>query len=154
MRLLTILFLSAITVAAQQAKLSDLDGMAGCWERRDAPKKLLVTEQWMKPAGGAMLGMGRTVRDGKATDWEFMRIEQRGDTLVFIAMPRGNKTETEFTLTGTVKPGEVVFENPAHDFPQVVSYRFDARTLTGRIEGKLKDKPTAIDFPFVRTACP
>jgi hypothetical protein len=135
------------------ARLADLGWMAGCWERSDDAKKLLSSEQWMRPAGGVMLGLGRTITDGRATDWEYMRIEQRGDHLVFVAWPRANKDETEFKLIGS-KPGESIFENLAHDFPQRVIYRLSGDRLTGRIEGKLNGKEMGIDFPFKRASCP
>ena len=151
-----LIFLFCGIAGAQEmapARLDDLGWMAGCWERSNEAKKLVASEQWMRPAGGVMLGMGRTIADGRATDWEFMRIEQRGDHLVFIARPRANKEETEFKLIGS-KPGESVFENPAHDFPQRVIYRFSGDKLTGRIEGKLNGKETGIDFAFKRAPCP
>ena len=61
--------LSTLSVAGQNKtmEIGDLDGMAGCWERRDDSKKLLVSEQWMSPAGTSILGMGRTVKNGKTT---------------------------------------------------------------------------------------
>lgn len=151
MRALTVLLLLA-TGAAGQARLSDLDGMAGCWERRDEKKQMFFSEQWMKPAGGAMLGMGRTVANGKAVDWEFMRIQQRGDSLVFVARPRENKEETEFPLL-SAKPGEVVFENKEHDFPQRVIYRFSGDAMTGRVEGQMNGRSRSLDFPFKKVPC-
>ncbi len=39
--------------------------------------------------GTSILGMGRTVKDGKTVDWEFMRIEQRADGIYFVAKTKG-----------------------------------------------------------------
>src|SRR5438105_3379760 len=71
--------------------LANLSWMAGCWESRDEVKRLFLSEQWMKPAGGVMLGIGRTVKSGKAVDFEFMRIEQQGANMFYIARPKENK---------------------------------------------------------------
>jgi hypothetical protein len=132
------------------ATIEDLAGMAGCWER--STPNSVITEQWMKPAGNSMIGMGRTVRNGKTTGYEFMRLEARSDGIYFVALPRENAVETAFKLIRSTS-GEFVFENPEHDFPQRVIYRIDGDRLSGRIEGNNKGKPMSIDFPYKRTAC-
>ncbi len=134
------------------ADISDFDGMAGCWERSDPAKKLLVTEQWMKPAGTSILGMGRTVKNGKTTAFEYMRIEQRADGIYLVAKPSENKDETPFKLKSSTL-NEIVFENPEHDFPQRIIYKLDGKKMIGRIEGMNNGKPMGIDFPFTKVSC-
>jgi hypothetical protein len=141
-----------MTAAAQTAfRLSDLSWMAGCWESRDGGQRL-ISEQWMQPAGGLMLGMGRTVERDKAVDFEMMRIEQNGADVVFYARPRANKEETAFKM---IKggDGEAVFENKSHDFPQRVIYRRNGDKLLASIEGDQKGKLVVIGFPMVRAKC-
>jgi len=107
----------------------------------------------MKPAGGMMIGMARTVTSGKAAQWEFMRIEQVGDNLTFFATPKGNAGETPFKLIRIGKD-EVAFENPANDFPHRVIYRLvNPNELAARIEGTLNGKVKGIDFPSTRAKC-
>jgi len=132
--------------------ISDLAGMAGCWEHRDVKKSLLMSEQWMKPSGTSIFGVGRTVKKGKTVDYEFMRIEQRDDGIYFIAQPKENAVETPFKLIRSTL-SEVVFENKDHDFPQRVIYTLKGNTMTGRIEGDQNGKFLGIDFPLVRTKC-
>jgi hypothetical protein len=81
-----------------------------------------IVEQWMKPAGGTMLGMSRTVVDGKTKEFEFLQI-RASDTgeIQFIARPSG-QPEATFRLTGG-SDKEAIFANPEHDFPQKVIYR-------------------------------
>ena len=133
-------------------QLADFSALSGCWERRDDAKKMFVSEQWMAPAGTSILGMGRTVNNGKTVDFEFMRIEERPDGIFFVARPAANTGETSFQLKNLTKI-EATFENPDHDFPQRVIYRWTANSLTGRIEGTRKGKSTGIDFPFTRVKC-
>jgi hypothetical protein len=125
--------------------------MAGCWESRDGGQRI-ISEQWMQPAGGLMLGMGRTVESGKAVDFEVMRIEQNGDEVIFYARPRANKEETAFKM---IKggDGEAIFENKGHDFPQRVIYRRNGDKLLASIEGDQKGKLIVIGFPMVRAKC-
>ncbi len=148
------LILLVLAAAGQNkvTEITDLDGMAGCWERRDEKKSIFISEQWMKPAGTSILGMGRTVKKGKTTDWEFMRIEKRTDGFFFIAQPKANVEETAFKLISSTLNG-VVFENKEHDFPQRVIYNWRGKTLTGRIEGNNNGKFLGIDFPMSRAKC-
>ena len=150
--IVTVGLATQVGALAQSAKLSDFGAMAGCWEKKDEAKKTLISEQWMKPAGNAMLGMGRTVRDGRVTGFEFMRIEERSDGIDFISKPKGNKDETTFKLIRSTA-SEFVFENLTHDFPQRVIYKIVRNNLIGRIEGKMNGKERAIDFPMSRSKC-
>lgn len=144
----------AVTAKPDQAKLTvaELAWMAGCWEMKDEVLGRTVLEQWMKPAGGLMLGMSRTTVKDKANAWEFMRLEEREGKVHFVARPSQNTSDTAFAL---VRFGldEAVFESPEHDFPQRVIYRRRGEFLTGRIEGTVNGKDRSIDFPMKRLAC-
>jgi len=137
-------------VHASQAPINDvttLEWMAGCWTRTlpDGVNE----EHWMKPSGGSMLGMSRTVQGSRTTEFEFIRIADVDGALAYIARPSG-QTEASFRVK-TLTDHEVVFENPAHDFPQRVIYRrTDDGSVTARIEGTIDGKPRARDFPFTR----
>jgi len=107
----------------------------------------------MKPEGGLMLGMSRTIVGGKATEFEFLQIRQQGTDIFYIAKPSG-QAEASFKLIQNSKQ-EVVFENPAHDFPQRIIYRLlPDGSMTARIEGKMNGGERGIDFPMKRLPCP
>lgn len=152
--ILSLLFIATDAVSAQTAKasLGDLSWLAGCWEMNVAEKNLLINEQWMRPAGGMMIGSGRTVKAGKAIDFEFVRIVEEADGIYYVAKPRENTEETRFKQIKNLA-GEIVFENPTHDFPQRVLYKRDGDKLTARIEGTKDGKTRGIDFPYVRVKC-
>ena len=149
-----ILSLALISNAQKNSftELADFDGMAGCWEHKEPGKGLFISEQWMSPAGTSILGMGRTVKNGKTVGFEFMRIEQNTDGIFFVARPHENKVETAFKLKNSTQ-NEVVFENLEHDFPQRVIYKLLGTKLVGRIEGNQNSKLLRIDFPLDRIKC-
>jgi hypothetical protein len=152
---MVILCLSLCSIASAQSsmsKIEDFGWLAGCWEFNDAAKNRIVSEQWMKPAGQMMLGMGRTVKGGKTTGFEFTRIVERPGGIFYIAKPAENTEETEFRLIRNAN-NEAVFENPAHDFPQRVIYRRTKDGLSARVEGKIGDNLKGIDYPYSRAAC-
>jgi len=90
-------------------------------------------ETWSPPRGGLMLCNTVTVKDGKAVFFEFLRIEERGEGVVFIAQPRG-KPPTEFTL-GSHAADRVTFVNPANDYPKRITYALQDGHLLATIDG-------------------
>ena len=145
------LVLSANTLAQTiKPKINNLHWITGCWESND--KHELVTEQWMKPAGNSMIGMSRTVTDGKTSAYEFLRIIQENSEVFYIANP-SKQQETSFKLIKQSN-NEAIFENPNHDFPQRIIYRLKSKTsLVARIEGDNKGKQMGFDYPMKRVKC-
>lgn len=134
-------------------KLDDLKWIAGCWEIDRPERKQLISEQWMSPNGGAMIGMSRTVRNGTMGGFEFLRIVETSAGIHYISKPSENKEETAFKLVKSA-PGAVTFENPAHDFPQRIIYKqTKPDTLSARIEGAMNGQSRGIDFSFTRAKC-
>jgi len=147
------LFLIHLGAGQTKPKIDDLNWIAGCWEIKRPERQTLITEQWMSPAGGAMIGMGRTVRGDKMTEFEFLRIVDDGSAITYIARPSENSEETPFKLV-KCSAGEAFFENPTHDFPQRIIYRkHGVDGLDARIEGSMNGKPGGIDFPMHRVKC-
>ncbi|MDP1978003.1 DUF6265 family protein [Undibacterium sp.] len=154
MQLKSMLFAGACILLCSSSwaenSIQDMQWLHGCWQAAGA--EVGSEEHWLAPAGGSMLGMGRTVRKGKTVAWEFMRIQENADRLTFTAMP-SSKPEATFQLLLLDKQ-RVVFENPRPEFPQRVIYQLNADgSLLGRIEGKLKDQEKSIDFPVQKIPC-
>lgn len=133
----------------QQRTLESLNWLAGCWQM--SAGRTQIAEQWMPPAGGMMLGINRTVKDGRAVEYEFLRISEEHNTLVYTAIPSGQE-KASFTLSGGGE-GEFIFENKEHDFPQRVIYKSAGGALLASIDGSMKGKFRRIDFPMQRVPC-
>lgn len=143
--------LSAATAAAQSSPVDRAGWMSGCWERRTPTRA--TTEMWMPPAGGTMLGASRTVAGNATREFEHLMLIARGDTLVYVAVPSGQQ-RTEFTST-VVSDTALVFENRAHDFPQVIRYwRAGADSLYARVEGPGPNNTSrGFTIPMQRISC-
>ena len=139
------------SVAGPASALNALNWLAGCWFGRSGNNEF--REHWMRPSGGMMMGMGRTMSGGKVVSHETMRIELDNTGIpVFVAKPSG-QLEASFKR---VKSDEksIEFENPMHDFPQRVKYQLNLEGgLDARIEGNLKGREARIDFPMRRASC-
>ena len=144
--------LVALLLGFQQppaAQIDSLQWLSGCWTMTSSSG--VVEEHWMRPSGGTMLGMSRTVRGGKTTEFEYLQIREDSGRLVYDARPSGQAPAVFplLKLSGT----EVVFEDLAHDFPQRVIYRRGADgSVSARIEGTRNGQLRGIDFPYKR--CP
>jgi hypothetical protein len=135
-----------------QFEAGSLSWLAGCWEGNYANGRI-VSEQWMKPLGRVMMGMSRTVRNGKTIAFEHIRIEQADDgSISYIANPSGQQEATFrlVELSGT----RAVFENPEHDYPQRIIYELVTRdSLSARIEGMIGGELKSSGFPYRRVSC-
>lgn len=140
-------------VAHAQARVpaDTLRWMAGCWS--SSRGGVTIEESWMAPRAGVLLGVGRTSDAAHVQEFEFLRIYASHDTLVYAATPSG-QAHAEFRAK-TIAPGEIVFENPTHDFPTRVGYRrVGADSLIAFIEGMRGGSLRTIRFPYRKVPCP
>ncbi len=124
-----------VSAAPPKPSIEDLAFISGSWEMDGGSRR--VEEHWMKPAGGAMLGMSRTVGggNGKMIEFEFLRIVERADGIYYVAQPNGGRA-TDFKLS-RVEGEEALFENPEHDFPTAIAYaKKKDGALTATVSGK------------------
>jgi hypothetical protein len=126
------------------ADITQLAWLAGSWSGTAGTSTM--EEHWTRPAGGSMLAVARTIREERLRAFEYLRIVQKGKTLVYLAMPDGRAPATEFTLT-RITADSATFENPAHDFPTVIRYALGPDgTLQATISGKGEQKPQTFQF--------
>ena len=144
--------LPATPPSAQQvdARVEQVGWLAGCWET-GSPQRL-IQEQWTTPRGQTMLGMGRTVRDGRTTEHEFVLLFVKNGRLAYEAHP--SQQPSAVFLSKEATETRAVFENPDHDFPQRVGYeRQGPDGLLAWIEGSQNGRPKRMEFPYRRVAC-
>jgi hypothetical protein len=128
---------AALFAQTSKPSLADLSWLSGSWSGESGG--IQMEEYWTAPKGNSMVGMHRDVGKGRTMLFEFLRIEQKGDQIIYLSMPNGRSPATSFPLkelSGT----RVVFENPSHDFPQRIIYWKDGNDLRARIEGTQNGK--------------
>lgn len=134
--------------AATVATVDELAFLAGCWEG-DLGGGTAIHESYTAPAGGAILGNSRVIRDGGTLFFEFSRIADDGAGVAFRPYPNGEAT-VSFALVRS-SPFEAVFENPDHDHPQRIVYRRLGDRLTaevGNLDGSRTER-----FPMRSVSC-
>jgi hypothetical protein len=147
---ISIVVVCASTAGAQTASIGDVAWLQGCWELREGDR--VVEERWTPPRGGIMLAAGRTMRGGRMIEYEFVVLSERGGRLAYEAHPSGQPPAT--FLSRPITGREVVFENPAHDFPQRVGYRSAGPgQLLAWVEGMTGGSLRRIEFGYRSVDC-
>ncbi len=136
-------------VEAAEAQTTNLDWLSGDWCA--TAEKQSVEETWLSDVGGQMIGMSRTIVNGKVVSFEFMRIETTAGVTRFIAQPGGGSATT--FVASSVSENQLVVENPEHDFPQKITYLREGDELKVRISGSDEAAQEQI-FSFNYQLCP
>jgi len=143
------MLLVVFPLMASGPEVASLDWMTGCWVMERNGVK--VEEHWSKPAGEVMLGYSRTVRPGKPTFYEQLRIEVREGQVSYVPIV-GKQGPIVFPLKKSTER-EVVFENPTHDYPQRIAYTRVGDELRAKTELLDEAKPRPQNFVYKRVAC-
>jgi hypothetical protein len=134
---------------AQQAK--PVEGppgwMAGCWIEQSGQK--WTEECWTPPRAGTMLGSNRAGEGTKLQSREAAQIFPDAEgVLTYWASPDGG-TRIPFRLASRTAT-EIVFANPAHDYPQRIRYWRDGAALNAEISLLDGSKPMRWHFSAMR----
>lgn len=99
-------------------------------------------EIWEKANDSVYAGRSFFISGKDTIPGETVNLEQTGDGLFYIPTVKDqNKGEAvRFTLTSS-RDRELIFENPAHDFPQKISYaQISKDSLLAEVSGMIKGK--------------
>lgn len=144
-----LLIAALLSQDAPPLKVEQLAWLTGCWEA--ASPQRTVEERWTAPRGETMLGVSRTVRDGRTVAYEWVLIRLQDGRLAYQVHPSGQASAV--FLSREMTASSVVFENPEHDFPQRIGYQREGDALTAWIEGPQDGKTRRIEFPYKRVKC-
>jgi hypothetical protein len=143
---------AAVVLSAAQAGTAAqrFSWLEGCWAGERGGTSF--REIWTVASPELLIGMGTTTVAGKPTEFDYFRIERRGEP-VYVAQPRG-APPTTFTLQASSPAEAPVFTNPAHDFPKRISYRrVDRSTLFAFVDSG-EGSAARLEFPMKRVPCP
>jgi hypothetical protein len=142
--------------AAAPSKLDDLGWLSGCW--RGSVNQRVFREQWLPLAGGMLVGAGQVVMQGHTQDYQYLRIEMRGDDAWYVAVP-GKGASIEFRLA-SLKHDDAddatifTFERADSAYPQRIVYRRGAEGwLYASVEGLVSGKDRNVIYPMRRVDC-
>ena len=145
---------AATSAATAAVALSDLSWLAGCW--RGSVNQREFREHWLPLRGNLLIGASHTVLQDRTQDFEYVRVESRGDGLHYIAQPSGGR-ETTFHLADRQMDGAdtvYTFANDAQDFPRRIVYRRGSEGwLYIHVEGRVQGEERRVIYPLRRIDC-
>ena len=140
----------SIGADAPERRLHRLHWLTGCWAIRDANREAQL--QWLRPLGGSMIGMSRTVVGGIMVSYGYLRIEEGGGQLRYV-VHLAAQPEAALVVAGLTDDA-VVFGGAGRDYPQRVRYeRQPDGSLLVQVEGVVMGRRRVDDFPYDRVAC-
>ncbi len=111
----------------------------GCWQSEDG----LATEGWTQDASGWLFGYAvNRNQDNKVTFFEHMRMDSAH---LFVTGPNDDTVRFKRVASNT----GIIFENPAHDYPQRIAY-FPA---PGRLDAEISSLDGGRKVEFKKRAC-
>lgn len=109
--------------------------LIGTWENK-TPKGS-VYETWNKTNETEFAGKSYIVKEKDTIVFENIRLVQEQDGLFYIPIVKNQNDGLPIRFaTKTISETQLVFENPQHDFPQIISYtKITSDSLVAEISG-------------------
>jgi hypothetical protein len=146
MRVIVLAIALGLAAPARGAEAPGADWLSGYW--LSCAGGVQTAQTWLGAGSGVMLGVNVERKAGARVSFEHLRIGPGAQGLAFFGAPSGTAA-VEFPVK-TIERQGFVFENPAHDFPQRVSFRRQGEMLHARIEGHMDGRLQAFDWTFHR----
>ncbi len=157
MRTRTIFILSILGVfilnawtAREAGDLQKAGWLIGTW--KNTTPKGSIFETWSRTGSNELSGKSYMLKEQDTIVFESIRLVQQEEGIFYIPVVKdqNNGAPVRFTAA-TVSEKQLVFENPQHDFPQIISYtRVGTDSLIAEISGTRNGKMRKQRFPMVR----
>lgn len=130
----------------QGRKLDMLSWLEGTWKGK--VDSVAFAEIWKRVDDSTFSGTGMVISGQDTAIVEQLQLALRNDTIYYIATVSGQRVV--FTMT-SMTADRYVFENPAHDFPQVITYtKVSEDSLVAEITGMVKGERRREVFKMVK----
>lgn len=111
-----------------------------------------IYESWSVKSKNELLGISYLLNGQDTVMKETIRLVVEKDTLFFITtVVNQNEGKPVRFAMSMLTDTEMMFDNPEHDFPQVISYRQESEhTLLAEIWATIEGKIQKVSFPMKR----
>ena len=141
------------TAENSRVKYSEIEKawwLIGEWQNNSAEGN--ASEIWEKKNDSTYAGKSYFIKGADTVSSEKISLEQNGDQVFYIPIVKGQNDGQPVKFTLTFSSGNrLIFENPAHDFPQKISYtQVTGDSLLAEISGTVQGKINSMQFPMTR----
>lgn len=131
-------------------KLEQASWLLGNWQNISPQGS--STEIWTKENDSVYTGKSWFIKRTDTVSSESIRMIQTSEGMFYMPVVKNqnNGEPVKFTLTSSTGR-QLVFENPAHDFPQKITYTLiNSDSLVAEISGSINGKENAEQFAMSR----
>jgi len=115
------------TNSKEFSAIENASWLIGEWQNTSSEG--ILTETWEKLNDSTYAGKSFFVIGKDTVSSETIRLEQHGKTLLYIPTVNDQNNEQPISFVQTSSSTkQMIFENPKHDFPQLISYRQTNKT--------------------------
>lgn len=134
----------------QTNDIKKAEWLIGTWENK-TPKGSIY-ETWSKTNDNEFSGKSYIVKDKDTIVFENIQLVQEQDGLFYIPTVKSQNDALPIRfVVKTISETQLVFENPQHDFPQIISYtKITSDSLVAEISGTKNGKERKQEFPMKR----
>lgn len=132
------------------ANMAKAEWLLGNWENNTSEGNF--SENWKKVNDSVFHGDSYFAKDGDTVFAETVVLDQISGNMAYtVTVPSQNDEKpVRFEMT-SVNENQVTFENPAHDFPNKISYRkITNDSIVAEISGNMGNKQESQKFPMKR----
>lgn len=146
----TYIWLLAALAAPAEKPADEFAWLTGTWEM--AAGKSVIIEEWSVANDSTLSGKSYLLKEGKDTiPQETIELAHRSGQWYYIPTVQGQNNNQPVRFALIFQRGtEFISENPAHDFPQRISYRRVKDQLFASIEGRRNGQFRKQNFDFKR----
>jgi hypothetical protein len=145
-----ILFLAACTSKTEEDPLHRFEKLSGLWQTHNSEAD--IYEEWTKASDSVMYGKSYVLNETDTIINERIELKKIGNEFFYIPTVTGqnNNQPVQFKLINNTD-SLLVFDNPDHDFPQRIMYRFYGKdSIVARVQGIVKGELQFEEFYFRR----
>jgi hypothetical protein len=151
---LAALVLAAVSCKKEASKepgqMAKADWFLGSWENKTPQGEL--TENWVKANDSVFNGESYFIKGKDTLFSETVVLAEKGGAVLYTATAKGQNDDlpVAFKMTSATAK-QLVFENPAHDFPNKITYRQITKdSIVAQISGIQDGKPALEQYPMGR----
>ncbi|UDQ52929.1 MULTISPECIES: DUF6265 family protein [Chryseobacterium] len=134
----------------QASDIQKAEWLIGTWENKT--QRGSIYETWTKAGNNEFSGKSYSVKGKDTIVFENIRLVQENKKLFYIPTVKNQNEGLPVRFAAkTISENQLVFENPQHDFPQIIAYtKITSDSLIAEISGIINGQKRKQTFPMKR----
>ncbi|WP_439507028.1 DUF6265 family protein [Sediminibacterium sp.] len=131
-------------------EIKNAEWLIGTWENKTPNGS--IYETWAKVSDVELSGKSYMLKEKDTIVFETIRLIQENNNLFYMPKVKNQNDNMPVRFKAkTASNNELIFENPNHDFPQIIAYsKINANALVAEIAGTKNGKERKQIFPMSR----